>query len=291
MSDLEGRDAARDRLEHLLRQQVAVVLVRPQQPGNVGAAARAMKNMGLRRLVIVAPPAFDVDRARWMAPGAHDLLDGARYAATVAGAVADCHRVVATTARGRHWQWPSTDPEGLARQIVERAAGPAGSAGPAGAERVAILFGPEDSGLNNDDLSHAHQLLHIPTDAHASLNLSQAVLLVAAAIFSEARRSGYHYLPEASEVMGRRGGPARGAAPTAAPAPSAAELGRVEWLVQEWMSAVGQAGYLMGHEPVLVSSTVRQILQRAGLDEREVIALRGMFKKMRRKMEKTDQKV
>ena len=97
---LVGADLDRD--EHarrVLRERIVVVLVRPLQSGNIGSAARAMKNMGLRRLVIVAPPAFDIDRARWMAPGAEELLDHARFVPDVGAAVADCRFVVATLYR------------------------------------------------------------------------------------------------------------------------------------------------------------------------------------------------
>ncbi len=260
----------RELAEETLQERVVIVLVRPQQPGNVGAVGRAMKNMGLRQLVVVAPPAFDVDRARWMAPGSAMLLDEARYVRSVEEAIADCHFVVATTARTRHWRWPAHELEAFAPLPFDKPG------------RTAILFGPEDSGLSNEDIAYAHALLHIPTDANASLNLSQAVLLTAAAIFGEARKRGYYALEV--EGTGPRGGPKRGAAPSgngpAAPAP----MERVEWVAQEWLGALEQAGYLMGHERVLVNATLRQILQRATLDEREVIALRGMFKKMRYKM-------
>ena len=159
----------------LLRERIVFVLVRPQQSGNVGTVARAMKNMGLRRLVVVAPVAFDIDKARWMAPGAAGLLDSARYVPTVADAVADCRRVYATTARGRHDHWPAHTTRTFAPEIFD------------GDGASAVLFGPEDRGLANEDLLHAHSLLHIPTDAHASLNLGQAALLVAAALFDEAQ--------------------------------------------------------------------------------------------------------
>lgn len=243
------------------------MLVRPQQPGNVGSVARAMNNMGLRKLVVVAPPAFDIDRARWMAPGSTFLLDEARYVATLSEAVADCHYVVATTARSRQWRWPAFDLDGMASKVFEEPG------------NTAILFGPEDSGLSNEDLAFVHALLHIPTDSHASLNLSQAVLLVCAAVYGEARKRGY--IPRENEGVGPKGGPRRGAAPSPTAERPLAPQERVEWVVQEWMQGLEQAGYMEGHEPVLVGTTLRQILQRARLEEREVIALRGMFKKLR----------
>jgi tRNA (cytidine32/uridine32-2'-O)-methyltransferase len=252
-----------------LRERVLFVLVRPLQSGNVGAVARAMKNMGLRRLAVVAPPAFDVDRARWMAPGAAEVLDEARYVPTVAAAVADCDFVIATTARGRHDRWPAHTPSTFAPLAFDAPG------------RTAVLFGPEDRGLDKDELLHAHALLHIPTDIHASLNLSQASLLVGAALFAEAQARGY--VPRA-DGEGRRGGPARGAPPGASQARPVAPAGALDPLIDEWMATLELGTYLRGHEPALVTSTLRRILQRAGLEAEEITVLRGMLRRMRWKM-------
>lgn len=259
---------AADAREHL-REGIVVVLVRPLQSGNVGAVARAMKNMGLRRLVVVAPPAFDVDRARWMAPGAAELLDQARYVRTVPEAVADCTFVAATTARRRTNAWPAFEPTAFAARVFDEPG------------RSAILFGPEDHGLQNDEVACAHALLHIPTDAHASLNLAQAVLLVASALFGEATARGHVARPEGT---GRRGGPARGAAPGATREGEVAPQGELAPLLDEWMESLELGTYLRGHEPLLVRGTLNRLLQRAALERQEITVLRGMLRKMRWKM-------
>lgn len=255
--------------EAVLRERVLVVLVRPLQSGNVGAVARAMKNMGLRRLAVVSPPAFDIDRARWMAPGAAEILDQAAWVRSVPEAVADCHHVVATTARRRHSPWPAFDPPAFAAGCFERE----GS--------TAVLFGPEDHGLANDEVACAHALLHLPTDAHASLNVAQAVLLVGAALFAEAGGRGHIARPEGT---GRRGGPARGSAPGRSQEHVPAPLGEVEPLVGEWLESLELGSYLRGHDPLLVQATLRRILGRAELDREEISVLRGMLRKMRWKM-------
>jgi TrmH family RNA methyltransferase len=253
----------------LLRERIVFVLVRPQQSGNVGTVARAMKNMGLRRLVVVAPVAFDIDKARWMAPGAAGLLDSARYVPTVADAVADCRRVYATTARGRHDHWPAHTTRTFAPEIFD------------GDGASAVLFGPEDRGLANEDLLHAHSLLHIPTDAHASLNLGQAALLVAAALFDEAQARGHVPRPDGE---GRRGGPARGAAPGATRPRQVVDAGGLDPLLGDWMETLELGTYLRGHEPDLVHGTLRRVFARAELDPQEVIVFRGMLRKLRWKM-------
>ncbi len=255
-----------DAVIQVLREQIHIVLVRPLQSGNIGSAARAMKNMGLRRLTVVAPRALDIDRARWMAPGATEILDGARWVGSVAEAVESCSFVAATTARGRHHAWPAFAPDGLARRFFD-----------ANGE-VAVLFGPEDAGLDNDDLAHAHALVHIPTDSHASINLAQAVLLVCTSLFQEASARGYVPRPEGE---GRRGGPARGAPPGPTAPRSVVPAGAVEPVVEDWLAALGETGYLRTHDPLLVSGTLRRILQRAELDAQEVAVLRGMMKKLR----------
>lgn len=259
----------------LLRGHVRFVLVRPLQSGNVGSVARAMKNMGLTDLAVVAPPALDIDRARWMAPGAASILDAARYVGSVAAAVADCTVVYATTARGRHNRWPAFDTPGFARAAFDHLEASPG--------RVAVLFGPEDRGLANDELVHAHALLHIPTDEHASLNLAQASLLVAAALFGEARTRG-HVARPAGE--GRRGGPARGAAPGPTRPHVPAPIGAQDPLIDEWMGTLALTNYLDGHEPLLVEGTLRRIVGRAALDHQELAVLRGMLRKFRWHMER-----
>jgi len=257
-------------LGRTLRDRVLFVLVRPLQSGNVGAVARSMKNMGLRRLAVVAPPAFDIDRARWMAPGAAEVLDQAHYATSVGEAVAGCRFVIATTARGRHDHWPAHTPTTFAPLVFAPDTGD-----------VAVLFGPEDRGLDNDELLHAHALLHIPTDVHASLNLSQATLLIGAALFGEAQARGYVPRPEGE---GRRGGPARGAPPGATEARPVVSSGALDPLIADWMTTLEIGTYLRGHEPQLVAMTLRRILQRASLESGEVAVLRGMLRKMRWKM-------
>ena len=97
-----------------------MVLVRSRSPGNVGAAARAIANHGLGRLILVAPPAFDLEQARWMAPGAHKVIDDAILARSVEEAVS-LQRVVGTSGRSRRWRWPSAAPGSWASVVASPA--------------------------------------------------------------------------------------------------------------------------------------------------------------------------
>ncbi|TAM12228.1 MAG: RNA methyltransferase [Nevskiaceae bacterium] len=143
-----------------------IVLVRPQHPGNIGSTARAMKNMGLRDLVLVQPRKFPHAQATALAAGAADLLEQARIVETLPEALTGCVHVAGTTARSRYLSQPVYTPrEWVARCTARVAEGP-----------VALLFGCERTGLTNEELDEAQELVSIPVDAaYPSLNLAQAV--------------------------------------------------------------------------------------------------------------------
>ncbi|SFQ95690.1 RNA methyltransferase [Poseidonocella sedimentorum] len=151
--------------------QPSFVLVRPQMGENIGAAARAMWNFGLDRMRLVAPrDGWPNPRAVAMASGAGRLLDEAQLCETTAEAIGDATLVLATTARPRGLTKPVYSPERAMQLAAERI-----SVG----ERVAILFGPERAGLENDDIARANGIISVPVNPEfASLNLAQCVLLL-----------------------------------------------------------------------------------------------------------------
>jgi TrmH family RNA methyltransferase len=145
------------------------VLVDTSHPGNIGAVARAMKNMGLSELVLVRPKQFPHEEATVRASGAADLLQGARVVPAIGEAVGDCGLVVGTSARPRAANWVVLDPPAAAARAVEAAAG----------RPVAFLFGGERNGLSNEDLAACHVLMNVPAHPdYESLNLAQAVQIV-----------------------------------------------------------------------------------------------------------------
>jgi tRNA/rRNA methyltransferase len=152
--------------------QPVFVLVRPQMGENIGAAARAMWNFGLDRMRVTAPrDGWPSERAVAMASGAGRVLDEAQIFDTTAGAIADCTYVYATTARGRDLTKPVLTPEAA---MVEAAARIASG------QRVAVLFGPERAGLENEDIVLANAIVTVPVNpAFPSLNLGQCALLTA----------------------------------------------------------------------------------------------------------------
>jgi TrmH family RNA methyltransferase len=218
------------------------VLVRPSRAANVAAACRAMKNMGARNLRLVDPPGdLDEREARSLAYGAWDVLDGAERFATLREAVADRALVAATSGRGL--------PAALSpRRFAERAA----AAGP-----LAVVFGPEASGLKSDELALCEATIRIPTDAaQPSLNLAQAVLVIAYELFLAAQ------------------------APAAATAPARAAAGEVNVAISELGDALAAVGYLNPQNPAAILTELAALIRRAAPTAREVALLRGVARQV-----------
>ena len=223
-----------------------VVLVRPQQPGNIGVAARALANHGIHDLVLVDPPGFDPDRARGMAPNAHDLLNNARFTATVDEAVEGSVVVIGTSGRLRRWDWPILNPVQLAARLDSRP--------------TALLFGPEDSGLSNTDLARCHAIVSIPTAERRSLNLGQAVTVICAQLLAGVE------------------------APEPPPTEPLADSQTQATLVHLLLEALTQSDYMRGRPEDQVHGTLYRMLARAQPTRQEAIVMLGMLKKLNRKL-------
>lgn len=147
--------------------RVSVVLYEPQKPINIAGTVRAMKNMGVHDLRLVRPCAYDENFIEVIAHKTRDVAERIRHFDTLDAALADCVRVVAFTGRRRAAKWPFATPREAAADLKDYAAH----------GRVALLFGREDDGLPGDAIDRAHLAVTIPTTAHASLNVAQAVLV------------------------------------------------------------------------------------------------------------------
>jgi tRNA/rRNA methyltransferase len=225
----------------------AIVLVRPQLGQNIGKAARAMLNFGLTELRLVAPrdgwPNPDAGPA---ASGADSVLRNARLFDTVQDAVADCSTVFASTVRRRDLVMPVVGPEEMAERIS------------ASAERSAILFGPERSGLETEEVALAHAIVTVPINpGFASLNLAQAVILLA---YEWSKRSDLA-VPPAKELEPR------------------APHGELEGLIAQLDEELEAKGYF--HPPSRTQATrnaLRTIFTKTGWSSREVKAVRGIIR-------------
>ena len=228
-------------------QGVHIVLVEPTHPGNIGAAARAMKAMGLEHLRLVAPARFPSAEATARAAGADDVLHAARVVGSVDEAVADCGLVLGTTARARRVEWPVIDPREAARRAVHQAV----------RAPVAVLFGRESAGLTNVELDRCHALIRIPAAARfSSLNVAAAVQIVAYELRTEA------------------GGIGVAAAPAQSPPATAEEL---EGFYRHLEETLVRIGYLDPAAPKLLMRRLRRLFSRAEPDRAEINILRGIL--------------
>ncbi|SDZ75513.1 TrmH family RNA methyltransferase [Rubrimonas cliftonensis] len=240
---MSGTDSSK--LPHWDPDGPAIVLVRPQLGENIGAAARAMWNFGLRRLRLVEPrDGWPNPKAVAMASGAAGVLDEARVFTSTAQAVADCACVYATTARPRDIAKPVLEPAEAVRDMRGRIAA---------GQKVAVLMGPERTGLETDDIVQANVIVSVRTNpAFASINLAQATLLMA-------------YEWRNSEDVVR------------APAtPDLATGGKVAMLLDHLSEALARAGYFRPpHKAPAMRRHIDNIFRRAPLTEQDVRTLRG----------------
>lgn len=229
--------------------RVRVVLVGTTHPGNIGSTARAMKAMGLAQLHLVAPECFPDESATALAVGAADLLQTARVHATLAEALAGVEVVYATSARDRRIDWPTFNPRGAAADIVARADA-----------QVAVVFGPERSGLANSDLDLCQRLIEIPTvPDFSSLNLAQAVQIIVYELYAAAPRV------VAPVRRNRR------------LSDQLASAGDVADLQRHCMQVMAAVDFYAPSRPKLLDRRLRRLLSRADLRDSEVKILRGFL--------------
>lgn len=243
-------------LESAPAPDVRIVLVGTQHPGNIGSAARAMKTMGLSRLVLVAPEKAPDRDTQAMAAGADDLVEAAPVFATLAEAVADCRWVLGCTARSRRIQLEPLHPRDAARRALLAAAN-----GP-----VALVFGRERTGLDNDELQLCHAAVHIPSDpAFSSLNLAAAVQVLAyelrCAVLDAAGA-------DAQPVVAMR---------TAPPGEGSASHAELEGLFGQLAETLEQIDFHKGRAPESAMRKLRRLYLRANLDSADIRLLRGVL--------------
>jgi tRNA (cytidine32/uridine32-2'-O)-methyltransferase len=240
------------------RERLRFVLVGTQHPGNIGSSARALHTMGLSQLWLVAPGRFPDPEADALAAGAGAVLAMARVVPTLDAALADCRVVYGCSARGRHVALPELSPREAAAQLAAATAD-----GP-----VALVFGPERTGLDNRDLQRCHTAVRIPANPeYPSLNLAAAVQVLA----YEVRMAALH---GALPLL----------APTAALSPSAAPAAEggvtqaeMEALFAHFEATLTAIDFHKGRPPGVVMGKLRRLLFRARPEPRELRLLRGIL--------------
>jgi len=227
-------------------QNVRIVLIETSHPGNIGAAARAMKNMCLDQLYLVNPKEFPSAVATARASGADDVLAGAVCCSSLQEAVKDCSLVIGASARLRSVEWPELDPRQCATLAnVEAKQSP-----------VAIIFGREDSGLSNAELDKCQYLVHIPTNpVYQSLNIAAAIQVICYELYLASKEEG-----EAGEVLSVR-----------------ATGEKMEGFFEHMELALTEIGFLKPPGCQKLVRRLRRLYNRAQLDETDINILRGVL--------------
>ncbi len=230
--------------------RVRIVLSQPRHPGNIGAAARAMKTMGLSQLALVAPRQFPHPEAVALAAGAGDILDGARVYPDLDQALADCVLAVALTRRPRELACPVLDARQAAPEIIALAR----------SQPVALVFGNETFGLSNEELARCQRLVTLPANPdYPSLNLAAAVQVMA-------------YELRLAAVAGTAGQMAN--------APARVELAELEYFYRRLEQTLVAIGFLDPAHPKRLMPRLRRLFGRCGLEKEELSILLGMLKQI-----------
>ena len=231
------------------RDKFAFVLFRPQAAGNIGAAARALKNMGFDDLRLVGPGLLNSREAKAMAVHADDVLASAKIYAELTDALEDCSLVVGTTARRGGYRSRAIALRPAAAELVALAA----------SNKIAMVFGREDRGLTNRELKLCHRLITIPTaPEYPSLNLAQAVMVVA-----------YELMMATNESAATKG------------ATQFVEAPASDAMLERMAEALVAIGFIPDDNPDHIMFAIREIFGRSGLTAREVEILNGMARQMR----------
>ena len=254
-------------------EHLRIVLVGTQHPGNIGSAARAMKTMGVSRLVLVAPLQFPHPDAYALAAGANEVLEAALRVETSAEAVADCRLVLGCTARSRRIALEQLHPRQAAAQsmTVVRAG-----------DEVALVFGRERTGLENDELQLCHAAVHIPANPdYSSLNLAAAVQVLA----YELRIAWFDALAEAPTAPL---GASKAVGDRMEPPATHAEL---EGFFSQLAETLDAIDFHKGRTPATAMRKFRRLFLRAELDARDVRLLRGMLADAKRMADIADGRI
>jgi len=241
-------------------ESIRIILVNTSHPGNIGAVARAMKNMCLQQLVLVQPQRFPDDEAATRASGADDILQSSRVVETLDEALEGCSWVVGASARMRNLPWPVAAPRAMAPEAIARAKR---------GDVVAIMFGREQSGLTNEELQRCNLHVHIPSNEHfSSLNIAMAVQVLCYELYMASLLETGAYETNTLPVSGPDS-PGWDEYP--------ATNGEVERYILHLEEALTDIGFHDPERPRLLIARLRRLYQRANLDKMEVNILRGIL--------------
>tara|TARA_X000001036_G_scaffold421355_1_gene443097 strand:- start:180 stop:938 length:759 start_codon:yes stop_codon:yes gene_type:complete len=238
---------------------IKVVLVGTTHPGNIGAAARAIKTMGLSKLDLVCPKEFPSNEATYRSKAAKDILEKASIHETLFESVKGCEMVIGTSARNRKVPWPVLNPKNASKEINEAVKNNS---------KVAIVFGREDRGLTNEELGLCNLHIHIPTNEdYSSLNLAQAVQIVTYEIRmnfleSESLKNDQEWDVELASAE------------------------QTERLIEHMDELMKEVEFYDTENPRKLLIRVRRFFKRSGIDVMETNIFRGLFSTIQKKLNK-----
>jgi len=265
-------------------QNITIVLVRPQFAGNIGSVCRAMKNMGLDKLILVAPEQDPLSpEGKMMATSAKDLLQKAKVFPSLEEALLGFRWIAGTSARKGRNRGPFISPREICPEIISHAR----------SIPVAILFGPEDRGLTNKELAPCQALISMPTHPNlSSLNLAQAVLLLSYELYlttlaemwnADCRLRNFEVAESENAECGIRNEKRVSrdeACSSSGLLPPLAEFQKVEKMYAHLEALLLRIGFLDPKNPKRIMHTLRRIFGRAKLCDRDVAVLRGIFRQL-----------
>lgn len=231
-----------------------IVLVGTTHPGNIGAAARAMKTMSQEQLYLVEPKTFPSAEASARAAGADDILANAKVFSNLKDAISDCDLVIGTSARTRSIPWPMVSPRECAKTIADKQY-----------SSVAVVFGRENSGLSNEEMELCNLVLQIPTDKeYSSLNLASAVQIICYEIYALIGVDENKQTDETNAAL--------------------VTQGKMEMFYQHLEECLINIGFHDAENPRLLMHRMRRLFNRTQLEENECNILRGILSKIQEKI-------
>lgn len=247
-----------DKAQENIQRSIEFILVGTTHPGNIGAAARAMKNMGITRLSLVAPKEFPSKTAFYRSKAASDILERAKVYTNLKEAVSEAELVIGTSVRNRKIPWPIISPREAAKKVIDSSLHRK--------KKIVVIFGREDRGLTNEELGLCNLHVHIPSsEEYPSLNLAQAVQILA----YEIRLA----------ILSTRGNTEKQVWDV-----PLAKNSEIEYLIKHFNEVMQEVGFYEENNPRQLLTRVRRFFKRSNLDHMEANIFRGVFAAIQKKL-------
>jgi len=249
-------------------ENIKIVLIETSHPGNIGSAARAIKNMGLSQLVLVKPKDYPSVQATARASGADSILENAVMVETVEQAIADSTLIIGASARDRRLTWPELDPRRMADLVFEEMSQKTA--------KVALLFGRENNGLSNEELALCHYLVQIPANPnYSSLNLAAAVQVLC----YELRQTYLRLNKLSSDVVVEH----KQDSPLA-------DFEAIDRMHEHMQLVLTRLSFLSEKQPDKLVRRIKRLFNRAQMEEKEVQIIRGIMSAIEKVLNEVDKK-